>query len=403
MEGIRVDLSHTDTVTCNTTDDLGAGHFFSGMQPFTYFAKNSMTDHLWGLLLNSGRIWDQGVQGNPNDNTWNGTFSNSQTHAYYSIGNNSPFKVQSSSQYNPTNNTRFPNQLPQTIIPFTTVSGSSSLNCTTPTTGGDLNRAMEIGVEIAEDLISYPAYDGENRWLQQWALYNYTKENPDMLEDGTISDFYYTAAERNLGKLYRVLEIMGNMENLDETALVEAEQENENIDPENGIESSWKAVNAILIHNAMEGMAIPNDNQLSDLHSIAEKCPLSHGPAVYIARSILAMYDTSYTGYEDVCEQPDTTTGSGSRLMAQQTIKENNIKLYPNPNSGNMLLACELAEGESGELVIYDLAGKAVKRFILVQDQAVMPVKAELPNGIYLYRVIVDGKLRKTDKLVIVR
>lgn len=403
-EGVRLDLCNTDTVACNSTDDLGAGQFFSGDQPFTYFAKNSMTDHLWGLLLNAGRIWDQGVNGNPNDNTWNGTFTLAATHAFHSFGSQSAFYVQSSSAYNPTLNTYNPlNPVLANPFVFNTVTSTSSLLCSSPTAGGDLNRAMEIGAEIVADTIVYPAYSDENVWLSKWALFNYIKGDSGMLEEQAIADFYETANGDNFGKLYDVLEIMGNMDNLTSSTLQDALEINNTIDPQNDIETNWKAVNEILITNAINDSIVPTETQLGDLRLIAQQCPLSDGPAVYIARAILATYDTSYVEYEDVCEQPDTSTGSGSRLMGQQSLQQNEIKLYPNPNSGDMLLAYELAEGESGELVIFDLAGKQVAQVALAQGQKVMPFKAELPNGIYLYRVTVNGEVRKADKLVIVR
>lgn len=42
-------------------------------------------------------------------------------------------------------------------------------------------------------------------------------------------------------------------------------------------------------------------------------------------------------------------------------------------------------------------------RLGLTHEQQLLAFKAELNSGIYLYRIMVNGEARKTDKLVIVK
>jgi hypothetical protein len=84
--------------------------------------------------------------------------------------------------------------------------------------------------------------------------------------------------------------------------------------------------------------------------------------------------------------------------------KERKIKLYPNPNNGNMQLDYSLNEGEAGILKIMDVTGKLVASYVLENSKTNIAIsEAALQNGVYFYQIIVNGEVVNSDKLVIIK
>ncbi|MGQ0828227.1 MAG: T9SS type A sorting domain-containing protein [Bacteroidota bacterium] len=83
--------------------------------------------------------------------------------------------------------------------------------------------------------------------------------------------------------------------------------------------------------------------------------------------------------------------------------KEFKINLYPNPSNGNMQFEYSLKRNEEGVLMIYDVAGKLMSRYMLKDTDNYLNISpGQLTNGIYLYHVVINGKTVKTDKLVVI-
>jgi hypothetical protein len=80
------------------------------------------------------------------------------------------------------------------------------------------------------------------------------------------------------------------------------------------------------------------------------------------------------------------------------------LKLYPNPNSGNMILECRLQAQESGELIIYSTDGVVMKRFMLpAGTQQIIVDATDLKSGLYLYEMLRNGKPNEKGKLSIIK
>ncbi len=80
------------------------------------------------------------------------------------------------------------------------------------------------------------------------------------------------------------------------------------------------------------------------------------------------------------------------------------FKLSPNPNSGQMQFKYSLSENEIGMMKIYDLLGKEISSYNLIQGNTTLSINEEkLNSGIYFYKVIVNDRIVKSDKLVIVK
>jgi len=80
------------------------------------------------------------------------------------------------------------------------------------------------------------------------------------------------------------------------------------------------------------------------------------------------------------------------------------FNLIPNPNNGTMQLNYSLDNNESGLLKLYDIVGKEISEYRLVQGNTTLNINEEkLNNGLYIYKVIVNDRIVKSDKLVIVK
>ncbi|MGQ0828226.1 MAG: T9SS type A sorting domain-containing protein [Bacteroidota bacterium] len=77
------------------------------------------------------------------------------------------------------------------------------------------------------------------------------------------------------------------------------------------------------------------------------------------------------------------------------------IYLYPNPSDGNILL--EYIFKQNGILNIYDVTGKLIEEYELNANRGELQINTNLSNGIYLYQVIVNDRIVKSDKLVVIK
>lgn len=88
-----------------------------------------------------------------------------------------------------------------------------------------------------------------------------------------------------------------------------------------------------------------------------------------------------------------------------ETIKNNhNVKLYPNPSNGNITLEYELENNEKGVLTIFDIAGKLLQTYQLIENSKSILIDAQgLNAGMYLYEININGKKVQRDKLMIIK
>jgi hypothetical protein len=135
------------------------------------------------------------------------------------------------------------------------------------------------------------------------------------------------------------------------------------------------------------------------------QCPLSAGNSVYQARAILYLFQGQVVEFPNRCDSVSSHTGH--QMMALNgTEKPSSVefKLYPNPTDGNVFLEYSLKEGESGELAIYDITGKEITKILLPEGSNGMKVSCDyLSNGVYLYHYSLNGQIRKTGKITIIK
>ncbi|HEX8517876.1 MAG TPA: T9SS type A sorting domain-containing protein [Bacteroidia bacterium] len=102
----------------------------------------------------------------------------------------------------------------------------------------------------------------------------------------------------------------------------------------------------------------------------------------------------------------DTAIYRSMEPAENSIIEESGVayNLYPNPNNGEMVLDYELSEGQSGSFTLYDITGRVISTYNLISTNTSLSIKEdELVNGIYFYTVRIDGQIKKSNKVIIMK
>ena len=83
----------------------------------------------------------------------------------------------------------------------------------------------------------------------------------------------------------------------------------------------------------------------------------------------------------------------GPAVGIKETIKEDQLKVYPNPSTGKFTVAAE------GQIIFYNVLGEVVLTQKL-NEQSQFDFSSQ-PKGLYLYKVITDKKTAFTGRVVV--
>jgi hypothetical protein len=84
--------------------------------------------------------------------------------------------------------------------------------------------------------------------------------------------------------------------------------------------------------------------------------------------------------------------------------KEHTFLLYPNPNNGNMNMTYDLGKDTEGSMTLFDVTGKLINTYHLQNTNGTIEInESQLPNGIYIYFILVNGIKVNTNKIVIIK
>ncbi|MEO7397070.1 MAG: T9SS type A sorting domain-containing protein [Ilumatobacteraceae bacterium] len=418
MNGIRINVaSAQNTVTCNHTNFIGRGLYFDGPQPYTAVAKNDMNNGETGLLINgnNGYIDQQGFTNVPYDNLWLGGqtgFSFAQTYTYFASGVLSNFVVRP----NPSNawffsyypgginmvNQSFPN--PANFIPFSTTPTGNLNNYPCPLFNVPANNIANDNTahRIIAGTTPYPQPDGAGVWMERYNLYRVLQSDTAFLNSDTLLGHFKDSCDQsNLGKL-QFITYVANDASCPQSAVVAATATCGALCPVNIIEGHYKTINTIMLQH--KGTNVPLSLvEINTIRNIATLCPLTDGPGVIYARSLMPPLDGGLVDYTNVCEQVPGQNSS-QRIRNPQETNDYSFKLFPNPNNGIMKMDYSLGENQSGELTIYDITGKKINTYKLEEGENTLKIdEQKLEAGVYLYKVLVNGKSVQQDKIVIIK
>lgn len=98
-------------------------------------------------------------------------------------------------------------------------------------------------------------------------------------------------------------------------------------------------------------------------------------------------------------------TRNMSAFSQSDEVENAEFKLFPNPNDGSMNFIYSLNETSKGEMIIFDVTGKAIATYSLKtgENNQILINETQLSNGVYFYKVIIDNELKTSDKIVIIK
>lgn len=380
LRGIQVENCQKSQVNYNQLVKQGRGVNMRQFVPASKLTCNDFNSNYYGLYFNNSLLLgDQYVGGLTNDNTY----------SFASIGGTDIAGINT-----PIANWYYQNAIP--YIPLNPTAGGFNVTTSTGSTAcGTINPPP---VQEREDYLgsivryenSYDENGDEIRyWERQtayWELYhNSSWLNLRTSDDADYQNFYDTEDGGNIGLFMKVLEdVNGN-------DVASAIGINDAIEPENTIEANRKAANSVFLDTWAQGYEELDQTQIDLLTEIAYMDPLTNGDAVYTARVMVGI-------------EPDQ---GDSRLQAPTNATPGMFttsNVYPNPNNGRMSMDYELKEGSKGELSIFDLQGRRIKNVELEQGKHSLEVDgSDMPSGVYLYNVSINGSIVTTNKLVIIK
>ncbi len=202
--------------------------------------------------------------------------------------------------------------------------------------------------------------------------------------DAILRDFYHEMREENPGLFNEIIGLL-QQEDFAGAILI-----NSSITPENLSESNQQLFNEIFFETWAENLFELDASQTSILEFIAYQNPYSGGDAVYAARVMLGL---------DLNDMAD----------ASQERKRGNVKedmpitegmIVPNPNTGKMSYIYE--SEEEGELQIFSSRGRLIKSYHLLPESKKLEIDlSDQMSGIYVYRVVSNGKIYPGNKIIL--
>jgi hypothetical protein len=196
-------------------------------------------------------------------------------------------------------------------------------------------------------------------------------------------------AAGNIGKFYEadsLMQLYVNSKNLQ--YLAQANALNSSIVPQNVIESNQVQFNTILQSFLLNDSAAM-EGYVSELRTLAQKCPLTDGNVVYQARALLSHYDNN--DYTSECER-------GSEIPVNSISPvDGNVHVYPNPASGEIFVN---VEKDGMKVEIYNLLGVKISSYVLATGENKIDV-SKLSNGTYFFKIMDESGMVKVEKIVI--
>lgn len=357
-----------------------------------------MSDCEIGVALDNTVIGDQGNASTPSDNEW----FNSESFDIVRLGGSRPewfYRIDDGNSYIP---------LPSQAAIFPQLVQDAPDNCPDTQTPCDPGCIGELIVPYTniDNAESFSGIASAAKFIAQQLAYEWLKADTTIMHqnnqnDSILQAFYDTISVMNTGILNRVNELIA------EGSLGSASTLNASINPDNLLEENHQTFNNIYLETLAENIDTLNVMQKDDLIAIAEQCPLSGGMAVYQARAMLSLVLDSIVNYdEENCEeQINLRIALIKKYESVKIPKPHEIyKLYPNPNNGNMQLDYKLSNGESGELMLFDSFGRKLCNYQLNKAETTLVINDEgLAGGIYVYQVKVNGRIRISEKLIILK
>jgi len=356
--GVSMSMSGGSRIECNRVEKCHYGLNFDGSMPSEVY-RNTIKKNYYGVsLTNGGMIGPQGSMSYPSDNTWR--LNNNDGWSFSSVGTNSPFYVRSVSpipgvgnSFNPDFQSQYFSPLLNQYNAIVDVEGATGTYHPCELTAQANGLPIGFMKKIASNEIGYELYPPSESWQSKKAVFVILKSDSlqSYLADTTLTLFMDSIA------LSPTIIFDSAAIKYSENAVSEAQLLNNSLLASQLPEISLKTVNNIAFRNDSVA-TIYTTVELSELQFMAAQCPYEYGPAVYMARVLLAPVDN--TQYFNICESIDVPSQKSVETTALYNDQiDFNIQVYPNPANDVVQIVVEskTAEGHYS-YQLFDLEGR---------------------------------------------
>lgn len=318
-----------------------------------------------------------------------------------------------------------------------------------------------VAVNTRDKQIAVTGISDAYSYFSQWYLYQKLVNNPDLLADQDLANFYNANTSTALGNLAITASAIKaiSMSQANKTALLNLDSEKAQLEltieqlllaldqnpddvsiqaalttahnslehlnhEQNLISESHKqsvqpefasaatllsSVNPTVIYeetmkwvmehglHAATTGELPDESDLQTLYNLATSCPMETGPATYMAHEVYA----NLTG--DVLQRPnclpalDAIKAVVERASLKTALSE--ITLTPNPLSHGVLRV--EATTPFNEVIITDLLGKVCRTYQLEHTMQAQLITTDLVSGTYTITLKFTDGTSRTEKLII--
>lgn len=412
--GIMADNSPGTLMTCNSVGNIGRGLWIGGQSPNTQLAGNAMGNCYDQVYLNWNLmgLGDQGqdVSANPPfglalDNEWTGSVYSAgnghQTTSYYSnypkIGGYTMFHTRSGGVFEPTDN--YVND-PNYDLCYTDVlyNFNGDTYCRERP---DLPSEREVERRVALDDYNFDNYFETFRWMSKEYLLTRSKEDATLTtSDVDIENAVQQIEQSSVGTINAIKDSLASTDSLSNAEILQLQQLNNGVQATKAVEANYKTANNLSLNFEKTGTF--TNGQKSTIVYLSNLCPYAAGPAVYMARTLRALFDATPHQYNS-CNFYNPTP---AYRKANGTTENSGIistKLFPSPSDGNAIYEFAIDEKATAKLKMFDFTGKLILSKDVSGTNKYEFKKLNLSEGVYRVQLFVNGELGDEQNMVVVK
>lgn len=413
--GIMADNSPGTEMTCNSVGNIGRGLWIGGQSPNTKLAGNAMGNCYDQVYLNWNLmgLGDQGqdIINNPPDglafdNEWVGTVYSAgnghQTNSYYSnygkIGGYTIFHTRSGGVYEPTDN--YVNDPSNYDICNTDVlyNFNGDTYCRERP---ELPMEREVEKRVALDNYNFDSYFETFNWMSKEYLLKQSKADATLAaNDITIANAVLQIEQSNVGTINAIKDSISNTDSLSMAEILQLQQLNNGVQATKAVEANYKTANSLSLNFEKTG-AFTN-GQKNTIVYLSNLCPYAAGPAVYMARTLRALYDTIPHQYNS-CSFYNPTPAYRKANGTNENSGIITTNLFPSPSNGNAIYEFAIDEKAVAQLKMFDFTGKLILSKDVSGTKKFEFKKLSLSEGVYRVQLFVNGELGDEQNMVVVK
>lgn len=391
--GITSSISTAAVISNNTIHKLGRGLISLGTPNASVVTCNYLDKNFYGLVLDNTNIVNQGSTTLAQDNQWStAAFSTAKT--VYSTNSSMPifYARSAAAQFKPASVTMVPFS-PFPAVDFQLTLPNPTYNCTFGCASPPC-----INPNLARIVKREPPFNllpAEEQLIADFSTLQMIKENDSLIQLGqpeanTLIAFKDSLLNTNTGLLQTFVEKMDSGDSL------LAKQALLAVVPTFSPEQNAKIVDEIYYRTWAKDLFEFTREDSTRLLQVAQQWSVKGGTAVFDARVMIGYWqndhfinDISSRLVSDSSEEVEGTT-------------DNYGVLYPNPAQNIINYDITLEEGESGLLIIYDVTGKLINTQKIIEGESKSVIDCEKwNNGIYFYRLLINGEAKAAKSFMI--